>query len=414
MPVVSPIPPGDRQVTAMSDDLAPALKRAALTELRGLKAQFDALAPKYQTLRHYYLVHPCVYGPIDLTAIINERAEPDPESHDCGFYEISHDFFQRGEWHGWYFGETFDKPVLSWEGWCVGQGFARFKKLAETAGNLLTELRVRAPVPPELRARAGELNERFLDELRTRGLVPFESQARADKDNLKATTDLLILPNQDQRWLRFLHWLAWSGGPMAVKRWSWSGIVFEYDYKEIDKFCEGYAPPPRLSFEKIESPYNRFYSVLDNLFLRSSVALQWIMATLSEGLVKDQPRKEADRDNQQGGASGSPVEDHANRPPSTKSAIPANPKELNRLERELLHAIHILRAFDDKSLCSKNKIVKKADPNKGPTSGDVCRAFRRLVSEGFLASAQGRDGGFWLTPKGREVVEEQEAKKRQA
>ena len=112
--------------------------------------------------------------------------------------------------------------------------------------------------------------------------------------------------------------------------------------------------------------------------------------------------------------SGSPVEDHANRPPNTKSAIPANPKGLKRLERELLQATHILKSFDVESLCSKNKIVKKADPNKGPTSGDVCRAFNRLVSEGFLASAQGRDGGFWLTAKGREVVEGQEAKKGQA
>ena len=235
-----------------------AADRITLVEVRDLRTQFKVLASKYEELSHCYVVHavddqpPCLDGesPFNLDILRENRAH---DSFDSGFYEYDHVCFRDGNWVRWYFGEDFSTPVLRWEGWFVGSGFRRFQRLADVAGSLLTELRVRAPVPSELRARASEMH---------------------------APADLLILPNEQQRWARFLHWMAWAGGPMAVDRWCWNNIVFQYNIESIERFCPGYSGPPKVSFERVGSPYNRYYSIINNLFLRSAVALQGIIELL--------------------------------------------------------------------------------------------------------------------------------------
>jgi hypothetical protein len=112
-------------------------------------------------------------------------------------------------------------------------------------------------------------------------------------------------------------------------------------------------------------------------------------------------------------ANPSQTEGMENRPIDTVIARSGGPR-LNQLKRDLLQAAYILKALDERSLRSRKKVVEKADPAKEPTNGNINRAFRDLINAGFFGSAIGRDGGVWLTAKGREIVEEQMAKKRQA
>src|SRR5262249_36298081 len=94
-----------------------------------------------------------------------------------------------------------------------------------------------------------------------------------------------ILSDQKQRWVRVLHWLAWSGGPMSVERITWDGrLVFEYDKAEryAAQFNIPLSGPPRYSFDSPDCPYNHFFSVFDNLFVRSSAASEGLAGTLHE------------------------------------------------------------------------------------------------------------------------------------
>jgi hypothetical protein len=83
---------------------------------------------------------------------------------------------------------------------------------------------------------------------------------------------MLILPDETQRWPKVLHWLAWAGEVMPAERWADSnGRKMPFD--KWDELQLG--PRPRS-----------FYSLIDNLFLRSAAALEWIVAKIARGDIR--------------------------------------------------------------------------------------------------------------------------------
>jgi hypothetical protein len=117
-----------------------------------------------------------------------------------------------------------------------------FHALAERAGHQLSAFRVRLPAPSEcieILRRDSALSE-----------------------------DMLILPDENHRWPKVLHWLGWAGKVMPVDRWgNFNGIDIPFDTWDESR----YGPRPRS-----------FYSHIDNLFLRSAAALEWMITRLGE------------------------------------------------------------------------------------------------------------------------------------
>jgi hypothetical protein len=135
-----------------------------------------------------------------------------------------------------------ERPIRIWESWFQGDGQLDFHVLAERAGPQLSAFRVRLPAPNEC-----------IDILRRDSAL---------------SEDMLILPDEIHRWPKVLHWLGWAGKVMPVDRWgNFNGIEMPFDTWDESLF----GPRPRS-----------FYSQIDNLFLRSAAALEWMIADLAE------------------------------------------------------------------------------------------------------------------------------------
>jgi hypothetical protein len=231
-------------------------KRAAIAALHGVKKQFEACAPRCQTISHFYLVRQLgEYLPSAVQGIIKRFGVH--WSH-TGTLQDHHEVFYEGGWVGWHF--AVPPPPIVWECQLAGKEscIKRFDALSEDAGSLLASLRIVVPVPPEIRATARDC---------------------------KIPEDLPLIPSEPQRWATFLHWLAWSGGPLGVERQSWDGaLVFPYDRaQDLPRtFGLNVSGPLRFCYETPDHPYNHFYSIIDNLFVRSSAALQWIISPLND------------------------------------------------------------------------------------------------------------------------------------
>jgi hypothetical protein len=75
-----------------------------------------------------------------------------------------------------------------------------------------------------------------------------------------------VLPDDMHCWTRTLHWLAWAGFIMGADRWGeWNGMNVPYDRWDESN----YGPRPQS-----------FYSVIDNLFLRSAAAIEWLIGRI--------------------------------------------------------------------------------------------------------------------------------------
>jgi Helix-turn-helix domain len=231
-------------------------KRAAITALRGVKSQFNACVKRCLTIRHFYLVQQTgEYLPSAIQGAIKDFGG---HWQHCFALQSHHESFFEGSWIGWHF--VGPNPPLFWESRIAGKAscIKRFDALSEIAGNLLASLQIAVPVPPEIRAMARDCS------------IPDE---------------MPLIPREPQRWATFLHWLAWSGGPLAVDRQTWdAGLLFSYDRAQdiARPFNVNVSGPPRFSFDTTDHPYNHFYSIIDNLFVRSSAALQWIISTLND------------------------------------------------------------------------------------------------------------------------------------
>ncbi len=128
------------------------------------------------------------------------------------------------------------KGFRNWTAWYVGHGLSGFEALALSVDSVLTSYPVRLPLPCEVRELAGKFA--FLQQ------------------------DAIIAPCGEHRWARILHWLAWAKIVMPISRLSWNG--------------KDYTP-----CEHSLDPTLRMTSIADNMFLRSVLAIDWIIANLS-------------------------------------------------------------------------------------------------------------------------------------
>ena len=98
--------------------------------------------------------------------------------------------------------------------------------------------------------------------------------------------DTLVLPDERQRWPRVLHWLGWAGKVMPIERWAeYKGMEMPFDSWDESRF--GSRP-------------QSFHSIIDNLFLRSAAALEWMIDRIADGdsIAKTtSPRPDARRPN---------------------------------------------------------------------------------------------------------------------
>ncbi len=208
--------------------------RLAIPSLEGMKEQFEALAQRYPDIWHAYMEHPIGTNPdypLDLEAEHTGRGYK-------AVYEGSHAAYLDGRWvrlGG--IGTESQKPIRDWAGRYYGSGILKFDALAMSVDSVLTTYPVRVPLPGEVR----ELAARF-------PLVP---------------SDAIILPCGLHRWARILHWLGWAGVVMPIDRLVW--------HQEDFKLCE-----PSLD------PTVTVRSIADNLFLRSALAVKWVIAEFSK------------------------------------------------------------------------------------------------------------------------------------
>ena len=270
---------------------------------------------------------------------------------------MGHKVFSAGQWVTFrYIGE---RPMQVWEGWYEGDGASTFEHISISAGDLLPAYRVKAPPPPELRSMLGRISQ--LGE------------------------NTLILPEEQHIWPRFLHWLAWAGEVMPTSRFSWDrGLSAPTDqWRQL--FL---ADPPRT-----------FYSILDNLFLRSVAACQWIIERLewqaAQEMVHPCELGEIQRKKNSGSAPKNESIEMACRPQDLPLSVD---------QRDFLVAALELSAFDSDSRQTATEIVEQA---KGKHANRRTRnaRFASLVEKKLLESTTGRHGGYWLTETGRSRAE---------
>jgi hypothetical protein len=217
----------------------PERSRLAITPLEGLMRQFDELALQYPDIRHVYVEYPHETTP-DLSL------ENDAYFRGAGArstYELSHAVYRDNRWLR--LSPKLQNGGRDWMGIYFGSGTSKFDALAMSVDFLLTSYPIRIPLPQEIR----ELAKRFS----------------------YSPADAIILPCGRHRWARMLHWLGWEGVVMPITRLVWNGI----DSKVLE---------PSLDADL------RVTSFADNLFLRSALAIKWIVDDLSNG---DEQRRSA-------------------------------------------------------------------------------------------------------------------------
>jgi hypothetical protein len=218
----------------------PAQAHLALAQIEGLKRQFDALAQKHFRLSHIYVEYP--HGAQPLVPLPSQMGWRGPFESSAA-YIPSHAFYHDGTWRRLtYEGEHFSRQCA---GWYDGQGISEFASLALSTDGFLTTFPVRVPMPPAVVEIADIAH----------GVLP----------------DPIILPCGFHRWARILHWLAWSGSvmpttPLCCKTGPWESCAPSLD------------PTLLLS------------SIIDNLFLRSYLALDWI--AIRWGLLETHPKQD--------------------------------------------------------------------------------------------------------------------------
>jgi hypothetical protein len=212
------------------------ISRVTRASLEDIQGQFEALAPKFSNLHHFYAVH---LGDEDLP--FPARVRDASQGHFAlGASMSGYTILVHGRWVN--LRTIGPGPVKVWQSWFKGDGQSEFHALAERAGPQLSAFRVRLPAPREC------------------------SEILKRDSGLPEGT--LVLPDEIHRWPKVLHWLGWAGKVMPVERWAtFNGIEMPFDTWDESRF--GSRP-------------QAFYSIVDNLFLRSAAALEWMIANLGE------------------------------------------------------------------------------------------------------------------------------------
>jgi hypothetical protein len=215
----------------------PVQAHIALAQLQGLKRQYDAFSETHVKLSHIYVEYP--YGarpPLRLPSLMDEYSPFVSKMP----YASSHVIYFNGSWIRLECEEREDRRECA--GWYHGQGISEFMALAFGVDRFLSEFPLRIPMP--------------------RPVIQIANLCG------RLSPDPIILPGGSDRWARTLHWLAWAGEVMAIR---------PLCYKEgLRSECE-YSLDPGLSLG----------SIIDNLFLRSSLALDWIAVRM--GLISLAP-----------------------------------------------------------------------------------------------------------------------------
>jgi hypothetical protein len=115
--------------------------------------------------------------------------------------------------------------------------------------------------------------------------VPIPRELAEAIDGLSLPSDPLILPDEHHCWARVLHWLSWASEVMPAGRMT-KGPMGKYGPADV--------PLDQWHLFSTDPPPRTFSSCLDNLYLRSVVALEWIIDRL-ESTPGDAVRARATR-----------------------------------------------------------------------------------------------------------------------
>jgi hypothetical protein len=208
----------------------PDVLHPAIAPLEGLRKQFDHLALEYPDIKHVYLEYPHGSTP-DLPI------ETDLYYRGSGvesIYETTIAVYRENRWLR--LKPTLQNGARNWKGVYFGDGITAFEALAQSADFVLTSYPVRLPLPCEIE----EIAQTF-------GYCP---------------STVVIVPCGEHRWARILHWLAWAGTVMPIGRLVWDGKEPKYREPCLDATLKS-------------------TSIIENLFLRSALAIKWIIGELS-------------------------------------------------------------------------------------------------------------------------------------
>jgi hypothetical protein len=218
----------------MSDESA--VLRISRNCLSDLRSQFEQLAPKFLKLRHVYIA----YNEICELPIPDMNSGRTGLLHAFGPYQLGMNAFLDGQWTRIH--ALTARQIRVWESWYEGDGQIEFHSLAQGVAAQLEAFRIGVPPPSDLEAI-----------LRGNPMFP---------------AGLPVLPAEQHRWTIGLHWLAWAGKVMPVRRYGlWNGMNLPFD--DWDEARHGPRP-------------TAFHSIIDNLFIRSVAALEWMIAGLDQ------------------------------------------------------------------------------------------------------------------------------------
>lgn len=274
-----------------------------------LKAQFETAASLYPRLCHLLSESPDekrtqMFGPFPLRDMHEPRQAlatcyPSSDltfrvSDSKGKPRLGKVFgLQVFQFHAYYISGS-DKPLETIRSYA--QGIAQFQQLADRAGNLLLSLpaKIINCYPPEWREY-----ERFLREHRRTEVSLSGEHIPAQTIDNKSTYDAILPPcssDSSSRWAGFLHWLGWraeTGLGFSAKRQSWTGwCSFPYfpAQKDFDDFMSNLPPMHRHEFSKTRV----FYSTIEDVFLCSALAINVVIAKLSEENIIQPDAKDSD------------------------------------------------------------------------------------------------------------------------
>jgi hypothetical protein len=162
-----------------------------------------------------------------------------------------------------------------------------FKQLAERAGEFLLGLpaEIVNVYPPDWKPF-----ETYLKTYRILREEPPTTASDMSSAAVFSTYDAILPPGSSwsERWASYLHWLGWRGETpgISAKRQSWAGnTIFPWpsDATDHDKL-RGLGP---FQFLPVFVDCRHFFSVIENVFLSSALALDYIESQLSQ----EAPRK---------------------------------------------------------------------------------------------------------------------------
>jgi hypothetical protein len=215
--------------------------RVACASFEGLKRQFQEYSLRYDDLRHAYIEHDG--NGVSIEHELSKFVGHPPVCTSHYLWALSHRVFYHDVCYS--YADPLSAQIM-WSAGYGGRGFVEFDRLSKTASTLLLNYRIQLPIPDELKHLI--VMQRYPDDA--------------------YPGDAIVLPSNEDCWTRALHWLSWAGAVMPSERMTKLGpCSVSYDRWHF------YSNKPRP---------RTFCSYLDNLFLRSVAAIEWIICQLKD------------------------------------------------------------------------------------------------------------------------------------